>query len=77
VILDLGLPDMTGYEVARRLKENSAAQCPFLIALTGYGQPDDRARTVEAGFDHHLVKPARPEEILVLLQHIQSAPVHP
>jgi CheY-like chemotaxis protein/nitrogen-specific signal transduction histidine kinase len=77
VILDLGLPDMTGYEVARRLKENSAAQCPFLIALTGYGQPDDRARTVEAGFDHHLVKPARPEEILELLQHIQSAPVHP
>ena len=70
VILDLGLPDMTGYEVARRLKETGVAQRPFLIALSGYGQPDDRPGTVEAGFDHHLVKPSRPEEILDLLQRI-------
>jgi two-component system CheB/CheR fusion protein len=73
VILDIGLPDMTGYEVARRLQQTGAAQCPCLIALTGYGQPDDRKRTLEAGFDHHLVKPARPEQILTLLQDVQSA----
>ncbi|MEM5373492.1 hypothetical protein V4C53_47405 [Paraburkholderia azotifigens] len=59
---------MSGYEVALRLRELVMSGRPLLIALTGYGQPEDRARTREAGFDFHLVKPARPEEILNLLQ---------
>lgn len=55
VLLDLGLPDMDGFEVARRLREDGATA--RLVALTGYGQLDDRERTRAAGFDLHLVKP--------------------
>ncbi len=67
VILDLGLPQMDGYEVARRLRDDPAQRNTVLIALTGYGQDSDRRRTQEAGFDHHLVKPGQPEEIQHLL----------
>jgi len=56
VLLDIGLPGMSGYDVARRLRPRNAAG-PLLIALTGYGQPGDRARSQEAGFDLHFVKP--------------------
>jgi CheY-like chemotaxis protein len=56
VLLDIGLPGMSGYEVARKLRSAHGPQ-PMLIALTGYGQPEDRRRSVEAGFDLHLVKP--------------------
>jgi signal transduction histidine kinase/CheY-like chemotaxis protein len=66
-ILDIGLPDMTGYELATRLREADPARVPLLIALTGYGQPDDRLLSTAAGFDRHLVKPADTEEILALL----------
>ncbi len=66
-ILDIGLPDMTGYELARRLR----AQAPFagalFLALTGYGQAEDRQRAFDAGFDHHVAKPADPQQILALL----------
>jgi PAS domain S-box-containing protein len=57
VFLDLGMPRMGGLEVARRLRERGADRQPRLIALTGWGQEADRARTREAGFDHHAVKP--------------------
>ena len=67
VLLDIGLPDMSGYEVAEHLKRLEGNPRPLLIALTGYGQPADKARTRDAGFDHHLVKPARPADILNLL----------
>ncbi|HYP87229.1 MAG TPA: response regulator, partial [Polyangiaceae bacterium] len=56
-VLDLGLPVMDGYELAGRLKELFAPRALRLIAITGYGQPDDRARTAAAGFELHLVKP--------------------
>jgi signal transduction histidine kinase/CheY-like chemotaxis protein len=56
ILLDIGLPGMTGYEVARRLR-NDGFQDVTIIAVSGYGQPDDRRRSREAGFDHHLVKP--------------------
>ncbi len=68
VLLDLGLPDLTGYEVARRLREEYAGKNMFIAALTGYGQPEDRERTQRAGFDQHIVKPARPEEIIALIR---------
>jgi signal transduction histidine kinase/CheY-like chemotaxis protein len=57
VLLDLGLPRMDGYEVARRLRESLAAKNVVLVALTGYGREEDRHRSREAGFDYHLVKP--------------------
>jgi CheY-like chemotaxis protein len=55
ILCDLGLPGMSGYEVARSVR-GTGSSIP-LVALTGYGQPEDRARTSDAGFDHHLVKP--------------------
>jgi DNA-binding response OmpR family regulator len=57
VICDIGLPDISGYEVARALRVRHGAQL-YLAALSGWDQPGDRARSVEAGFDQYLVKPA-------------------
>ena len=57
VLLDIGLPGIDGYEVARRLRELRLDRPPRIIAVTGYGQPADRARAQEAGFDDHVVKP--------------------
>ena len=57
VLVDVGLPDIDGYEVARRLRAQAPAQPQRLVALTGYGTPEDRARALAAGFDDHLVKP--------------------
>jgi PAS domain S-box-containing protein len=59
VIMDIGLPDLDGYEVARRLRQRLGADVR-LVALSGYGQPQDRARASGAGFDEHLVKPVDP-----------------
>jgi PAS domain S-box-containing protein len=58
VLLDLGMPEMNGLEVARRMREDPEARRTTLVALTGWGQREDRRRTHEAGFDYHLVKPA-------------------
>jgi signal transduction histidine kinase/CheY-like chemotaxis protein len=57
VVLDIGLPEMDGYEVARRVRELPGGENIMLIALTGWGQPDDRRRATDAGFDYHLTKP--------------------
>jgi CheY-like chemotaxis protein len=62
-VIDIGLPGMNGYEVARRLRQKGVEAPGLLIALTGYGQKEDRARSAEAGFDHHFVKPADPRMI--------------
>ncbi|HXW11025.1 MAG TPA: response regulator, partial [Steroidobacteraceae bacterium] len=67
VLLDLGLPDMPGEQVAQRLRQGTLARDARLIAITGWGQEADRARTREAGFDLHLVKPVDPD---VLLRHV-------
>jgi CheY-like chemotaxis protein len=58
ILLDIGLPRMDGYEVARRLRERASTRGVLLVALTGYGQEEDRRRAKEAGFDAHLTKPA-------------------
>ena len=65
VLLDLGLPGIDGYQVAQQLR--AAEGCPRLIAITGYGQPQDRARAIVVGFDHHLVKPFDAGELRRLL----------
>jgi CheY-like chemotaxis protein len=57
VFLDIGLPEIDGYEVARRVRKSPELRGTKLIALTGWSHAEDRARTREAGFDHHLVKP--------------------
>ncbi|MHB1037730.1 MAG: response regulator [Pirellulales bacterium] len=72
VLLDIGLPRMNGYEVARRLREQAGAEKIVLVALTGYGQEEDCRRSHEAGFDHHMVKPPDPEELLNLLARIET-----
>jgi two-component system, sensor histidine kinase len=63
VFLDLGMPDMDGHEVARRILANPRAPHPVLVALTGWGQENDRKASQAAGFDRHLVKPADMEEL--------------
>jgi len=68
VLLDLGLPGMDGYEVARRLRAEPRLRATLLVALTGYGQDEDRLRTREAGFDHHLTKPADLNELRRILE---------
>jgi signal transduction histidine kinase len=62
-VLDIGLPGMSGYELARRLRQDGLEAPALLIALTGYGQREDRSRSDEAGFHHHFVKPADPRDI--------------
>ncbi|MEP7262222.1 MAG: response regulator, partial [Usitatibacter sp.] len=57
-----------GYEVARRLRENPATANATLVAVTGWGQENDRKRAREAGFDRHLVKPVDPDEITAILE---------
>jgi CheY-like chemotaxis protein len=70
VIMDIGLPIMDGYETARLMRQRQGDAPLLLIALTGWGQADDRRRSLAAGFDHHLVKPVLPSEIHALLSRV-------
>jgi signal transduction histidine kinase/ActR/RegA family two-component response regulator len=70
-LVDIGLPLIDGYEVARRVR-SGLGKSVFLVALTGYGQPHDYHLAFEAGFDAHLVKPAEPEEIRRLIQQVHQ-----
>jgi PAS domain S-box-containing protein len=67
VFLDIGMPGMDGYEVARRLRAGSGLGGAVLVAVTGWGQEEDRRRSSEAGFNHHLVKPVEPKALEALL----------
>jgi two-component system CheB/CheR fusion protein len=66
-LLDIGLPDMSGYDLARRLRALPAMEHACLVALTGYGEEGDRARALESGFDQHLVKPVSIESVLAAM----------
>ena len=68
MLLDIGLPDIDGYELARRLRALPEVDGALLIAVTGYGQADDRGRARDAGFDHYLVKPVEFEALRSVLQ---------
>lgn len=67
ILMDLGMPKMNGYEAARFIRQQEWGKNILLIALTGWGQQEDRDRTTDAGFDHHLVKPAEPAELQRLI----------
>ena len=69
-LVDIGLPGIDGYEVARRIRA-AGDKRPLLIALTGYGQPEDRRRATEAGFDSLLVKPVDPAGLADLLATLE------
>jgi CheY-like chemotaxis protein len=73
VLLDLGLPGADGYEVARRLRSELGSGV-LLIAVTGYGQPEDRAKSRAAGFDHHLLKPVDFDALQRLLAGARRTP---
>lgn len=71
-ILDIGLPEIDGYELARRLRAEPGVRDAMFVALTGYGQPHDRVLSKAAGFDYHFVKPMEPEklnELLAIVRH--------
>ena len=65
-LIDIGLPEVDGYEVARRMRTLDGPR-PYLIALTGYGQPEDLRRARDAGFDAHLLKPVDPDALATVL----------
>ena len=71
VPLDIGLPGMDGYEVARRLREDEWCKDVVIVAISGYGQEEDRRRSKQAGIDHHLVKPIDHEALVMLLSRVQ------
>ena len=72
VLLDLGLPGLDGWQVARRLQGHPAQRRPLLVALTGHDREADRRRSAEAGIDLHLAKPVDPDLLRRLLQRFQS-----
>src|SRR5204862_5428057 len=72
VLLDIGLPKLDGYEAARRIREQPWGKDMVLVAVTGWGQEEDRRRSQEAGFNAHLVKPLDPAALQALLAHCES-----
>ena len=72
ILLDIGLPGMNGYKVAQQLRDTPATKSALLIALSGYGQAEDRRRSNEAGFDYHLVKPADIEHLNALISRYEG-----
>ena len=74
VLLDIGLPGLDGYQVARRLREDVGLESSLLVAMTGYGQPEDRRRSREAGIHHHFVKPVEPLVLRNLLADVAAPP---
>ncbi|MFL5380334.1 MAG: ATP-binding protein [Myxococcales bacterium] len=71
-LVDIGLPGIDGYEVAQRLRADPVGREMLLVALTGYGRPEDREKALEAGFDAHLVKPVDPEDLTSLIGELSA-----
>jgi CheY-like chemotaxis protein len=72
ILLDIGLPKLNGYEVAQRIRESSWGQSMFLIAVTGWGQEEDRQRSSEVGLNVHMVKPVEPAALERLLSELRN-----
>ncbi len=73
VLLDIGMPKVTGYEAARRLRQRYGDDCPMLVAVTAWKQASDKILASLAGFDHHVAKPYEPSELLRLLATLRPA----
>ncbi len=73
ILLDIGMPKITGYEAARRLRSRYSDDCPVLVAVTGWKQASDKILANLAGFDHHVAKPYEPADLLTLLSKIPPA----
>lgn len=74
MLLDLGMPRLDGYEVCRTVRGQPWGRDVVIIALTGWSQDEDRRRTQDAGFDHHLVKPVQPAALGKLLEGLEARP---
>lgn len=72
IFLDIGMPNLNGYEACRRIREQPPGKNAIVIAMTGWGQDEDHRRSKEAGFDHHLVKPVDPLALEKLLATLKS-----
>jgi len=72
VFCDLGLPGMDGLDVCRSIRALPADHQPVMVAMTGWGRDDDRRRTNEAGFDHHLVKPVAADKLYAVLRSVHD-----
>ena len=72
VLLDIGLPNLNGYDAGRLIREKCPDRKLMLVALTGWGQPEDRRRSADAGFDAHLVKPVDIDALMGILGHGHS-----
>ena len=72
ILCDIGLPGINGYELARQLRQYGGGDRPLLVAITGYGQEEDRNRARKAGFDHHMTKPVDPAALEALLARCGS-----
>src|SRR5688572_31323011 len=73
ILLDIGLPDIDGYEVARRVRAlQDGARDILVVAVTGYGRPDDVRRSREAGIDEHLTKPVDPDALAAIMQRVRK-----
>lgn len=72
ILLDIGMPKLNGYDACRRIRQQPWGKGMYLVALTGWGQEDDRRRTEAAGFDHHMVKPVDPSELMKLLASLPA-----
>jgi CheY-like chemotaxis protein len=72
-LLDIGMPKITGYEAARRLRQRYGDDCPVLVAITGWKQASDKILASLAGFDHHVAKPYEPSQLINLLASLRPA----
>jgi CheY-like chemotaxis protein len=74
ILLDIGMPRLNGYDACRRIREHPWGEGIYIVALTGWGQEEDKRRSREAGFDHHLVKPVDPVTLGELLAAAPPGP---
>jgi CheY-like chemotaxis protein len=72
VLLDIGMPRLNGYEACREIRSRAGGTAMKIIAITGWGQQEDRLKSKDAGFDHHLVKPVDPQTLTSLLQDLTA-----
>lgn len=70
-LLDIGMPQLSGYEVAGRLRQSEWGKAATLVAITGWGQEEDKQQASQAGFDHHLTKPVDPKQLQPLVESLR------